>query len=116
MPNMISVLNTIRSNASKNYQDTVPVATQSNFLLVGNAILSYTPNMNEFADSLVNRVALTVVQAKNFKNPLSVLKKGGIPYGQDIQEIYTNPAIGGTYDGSSTQLLSVFKSDNKVAY
>jgi hypothetical protein len=116
MSDMIRVLNTIRANASKNYKDTVPVATQNNFLQVGSNILNYEPNANEFANALVNMVAFTVVQNKQFKNPLSPLKKGGIPLGQDIQEIYTNPAKGGTYDGSSTQLLTVFKADTKVAY
>ncbi|CUU51223.1 hypothetical protein [Clostridium beijerinckii] len=116
MSDMIKVLNTIRANASKNYKDTVPVATQNNFLQVGSNILNYEPNANEFANALINMVAFTVVKNKQFKNPLSPLKKGGIPLGQDIQEIYTNPAKGGTYDGNSTQLLTVFKADTKVAY
>lgn len=116
MSDMIQTLNTIRANASEEYRKTVPLATQTNFLTVGNSILSYEPNLNEFTDSLVNRVAFTIIQAKQFKNPLSVLKKGGIPYGQDIQEIYTNPALGGTYSANSEDLLKVFDSDVKVAY
>lgn len=116
MADMISLLNTIRANASAEYQNTVPVATQTNFTTVGNSILSYAPNQNEFCDALVNRIAFTIVNQKRFNNPLSVLKKGGIPLGQDIQEIYTNPAKGGTYSADSTNLLTVFKSDTKSAY
>jgi hypothetical protein len=116
MADLIKVLNTIRANASADYIATVPEATRTNLTTVGSTILAYEPNINEFIDAFVNRIAFTMVQNKIFKNPLSVLKKGGIPMGQDIQEIYTNPAKGGTYDASSTNLLKVFKSDVKVAY
>jgi hypothetical protein len=116
MSDMIKMLNTIRANASENYRNTVPVATQNNFMQVGNTILNYEPNANEFANALINRIAFTVVKLKTFKNPLSVLKKGSIPLGQDIQEIYDNPAKGGTYSGTSTDLLKIFKTDTKAAY
>lgn len=116
MSDIISILNTLRSTASQDYQNVVPLATRNNLTTVGSAILSYDTTTNEFIDSLVNRIAFTVVQNKVFKNPLSVLKKGGIPYGQDIQEIYTNPAKGGTYTADSTDLLKTFKADTKVAY
>jgi molybdopterin converting factor small subunit len=116
MADIIKVLNTIRANASADYIKLVPVATRENFTTVGASILEYTKQSNEFVDALVNRIALTVVNNRQFKNPLSVLKKGDIPLGQDVQEIYTNPAVSQEYDGSSTDLLKVFKPDVKTAY
>lgn len=116
MADIINVLNTIRANASAQYVKDVPLATRENFATVGSAILEYTKQSNEFVDALINRVALTVVNNKNFKNPLSVLKKGDIPLGQDVQEIYTNPSTSVEYDGTSTELLQQFKPDTKVAY
>jgi hypothetical protein len=116
MADLISVLNTIRSNASADYQATVPTATRTNLTTIGSSILSLETNTNEFLDAFVNRIAFTQVQNKIFKNPLSVLKKGGVPMGDKIQEIYTNPAKGGTYDASSTDMLKVFKPDVKAAY
>lgn len=116
MADVITMLNTIRKYASADYKATVDVATQNNFLQVGSQILNYENISNEFLSALINRIGFTMVHNKVFKNPLSVLKKGNVPMGSDIQEIYTNPAKGGTYDGTSNDLLSVFKSDVKVAY
>jgi hypothetical protein len=92
MADVIKILETIKANASQEYQDTVPTATRTNLASVGTQILDYAPNRNEFCNAIVNRIAFTRVQNKVFKNPLSVLTKGGVPMGQDIQEIYTNPA------------------------
>lgn len=116
MSDIIAVLNKIRSNATKEYIASVPLATRDNFATVGSTILEYTKQNNEFIDALVNRIALTVVNNRQFKNPLSVLNKGDVPLGQDIQEIYSNPALSQQYDGTSTQLLTQFKPDTKVAY
>jgi hypothetical protein len=115
MADMIKVLNTIRANASKEYQSTVPVATRENFATVGSTILTYSLNNNEFIDTLINRIALTIVNSRDFQNPLSVLQKGDMPLGEAIQEIYTNPATSQQYSGTSTDLLKVFKPDTKTA-
>lgn len=116
MADVIGILNTIRSNASADYALTVPTATTTNLTTIGTCILASPNNTNEFVDSLVNRIGMTVVKAKTFVNPLSVLKKGGVPLGDKVQEIYNNPATSVTYDASSTDLLSVVKPDTKVAY
>ena len=116
MANVISILNEIRKYATGDYIKAVPEATRENFATVGSQILTYSLDSNEFIDTLMNRIALTVVNNRQFKNPLSVLNKGDIPLGQDVQEIYTNPATAQTYDGTSTELLREFKPDVKVAY
>lgn len=116
MADIISMLNRIRSNAGAEYQATVPIATQANLATVGTMITTYDNNYNLFVSELINRIGFTMVKNKVFTNPLSILKKGSVPMGQDIQEIYTNPDLGGTYDIASTQLLSTFRPDTKVAY
>lgn len=116
MADVIKMLNTIRKYASENYQNSVPVATRDNFTTVGIQIMDYTKQSNEFVDILVNRIGMTVVNNRTFKNPLSVLGKGGIPFGQDVQEIYTNPASSTVYDGTSTELLAQFKPTTAQAF
>lgn len=116
MADIINILNTIRDNATGDYIRTVPKATRENFATVGSCILEYSKQSNEFVDALVNRIALTEVINRAFTNPLKVLNKGNIPAGQDVQEIYTNPAYSVEYDGTSTELLQQFKPDTKVAY
>lgn len=114
---VITILNTIRDNNSGMYADRVPVATQQNLKDVGNAILEYESVTNEFLNALVNRIALTIVSNRKYKNPLAVLKKGGKPFGTDIEEMYTNPVSAVVYDGSNTSdMLNVTKPDTKTIF
>lgn len=114
---IIAILNTIRSNNSNLYAERVPVATQSNLEAVGSAILDYEATTNEFLSALVNRIAFTIVSNRRFKNPLAILKKGGKPFGTDIEEIFTNPVSAKTFDGSGTSdMLNVTKPDVKTVY
>lgn len=116
MANMVNVLNTILANGSAQYQERVPVATKTNITEVGSAIMSYQATENEFLNALVNKIAMTIVRNKTFKNPLAVLKKGGIPLGKNIEEIYTNPAKGTTFDPTGAKLLEREIPDTKAIY
>ena len=110
------MLNTIRANADALYQDRVPEATKTNLHQVGQAITSDSNIMNSFIDALVNKIALSHVKNKLFKNPLARLKGVGRPYGNTIEEIYINPSIDAGYDTDGTKLLKTTKPDGKVCY
>lgn len=115
--NITAILNTIRANNSAMYQERIPEATQSNLEAVGNAILAYQVDTNEFLSALINRIAFTKVSNRRYKNPLAILKKGGKPFGTDVEEIFTNPVSGVTFDGSATSdMLNVTKPDIKTAF
>lgn len=116
MANMVNVMNTILDNASAMYQERVPEATKDNIEAVGSAIMAYQATENEFLSALVNKVAMTIVRAKTFRNPLSVLKQGSVPLGKNIEEIYTNPATGKVYDPSGAGLLEREMPDTKAIY
>lgn len=114
---VIQILNTIRANSSTQYAERVPQATRDNLEAVGNAILTYEPQQNEFLSAFVNRIAFTEVSNRRFKNPLAVLKSGVKPYGTDIEEIFTNPVSAVTFDGSTTSdMLKVTKPDVKTIF
>jgi hypothetical protein len=108
MVDNISILNTIWTNASTNYQDRIPQATRDNIAAVGNAILNYQAAKNEFLDALVNKIALQLVSSKMAKNKLAKFKQGSIGYGADIEEIFTNIASAQTFDVSKSE-SEVFK-------
>ena len=115
--NVQEIMNTIRANNSSMYQERVPVLTQQNLENVGNAILSYEAHTNEFLSALVNKIAFTLVSNRRYKNPLSILKKGGKPYGTDIEEIFTNPVSAVAFNGSAADdMLKVSKPDVKTIY
>lgn len=113
---MTTLLNTILSQGSAQYQERVPVATKDNLATVREAILSDQRTENEFLNALVNKIALQIVWNRTFKNPLSVLKKGSVPYGRNIEEIYTNPAKDLGFDPSGASLLQRELPDTKAIY
>lgn len=114
---IITILNTIRANNSSLYQERVPEATQQNLESVGASIINYEAVTNEFLSALVNRIAFTIVSNRRFQNPLAILKKGGKPFGTDIEEIFTNPVSAVTFDGSNTSdMLKVTKPDVKTVF
>lgn len=114
---IISIMNTIRANASADYQQRVPSATRTNLSQLGGTILEYQALTNEFVSALVNRIAFPIVQNRTFNNPLAVLKKGRKPYGTDIEEIYTNPATAMEFsDSDATDLLTIQKPDVKTVF
>lgn len=116
MADGVKIMNAIRANASATYQERVPQATRDNIAAVANPILEYQATTNEFLSALINRIGLTVVRSRDFRNPLSVLKQGDIPLGKDIEEIWTNPAKAEAFDPVSTGLLTRKLPDTKAIF
>lgn len=121
MHNGAKIFNVIRANSSDVYMNTIPSATNDNINELKNILFndSYEPQLNEFVNNLVNRIALTVIRNRSFSNPLAMFKKGSIALGTDIQEIYENPAEAEQYELSNTgmaKLLSITNPDTHVAY
>lgn len=121
MENGIKTFNYIRSVSDRTYKDIVPVATADNIQTLGNILLdaNYQPQLNQFINVLINRIALTIVRNKTYSNPLAILKKGSTPLGTDIQDIYENPAEAKPYeysDSAMAQLLKITDPDTHVAY
>ena len=117
----VNTFNYVRGVSSKSFQDTVPTATEENIMSISNILLNdaYQPMLNEFINNLINRIALTIVRNKSFNNPLSMFKKGSLPLGTDIQDIYTNPATAEEYELSNSamaKLLTINDPDTHVAY
>lgn len=117
----VKTFNFIRNNSTEAFVQTVPTATDDNIQTIANILFNdaYQPMLNEFVTNLINRIALTIVRNKSYSNPLSIFKKGSIPLGTDIQDIFTNPAIAEKYEFSNTamaKLLTITDPDTHVAY
>lgn len=83
----IDILNSIRNNASEEYQERIPEATQENFLAVGVAIQQYEPTRNEFSTALIHKIGKTIIEQCLFKNRLARFKAGtATPH--DVEEIF----------------------------
>ncbi len=102
----IAVLNNIRMNASQEYKDRIPKATQSNINAIGQAFQNYNLVFNEFLSNLFNRIGKTVLEQKMFKNRLARFKSGTITNQQDVEEIFIGMAKAeGSYDKNGTNPL-----------
>lgn len=85
------ILNTIRANASTEYQERVPEALGVGGN-VSNVFTQYPTMKNEFLNALTNKIARTLFYSKVFDNPLKSLHKGMLPYGYSLEQIFVNMA------------------------
>ena len=85
------ILNTIRANASSEYQERVPEALGVGGN-VSNVFSQYPSMKNEFLTALTNKIARTLFYSKVFDNPLKALHKGMLPYGYSLEQIFVNMA------------------------
>lgn len=122
MADGVKLLNTIRANSSAVYQDRIPEATAENIHDVGDAILGFEAQANEFVNALINRIGLVILNNRMASNPLAALKKGRLAVGETIEEVYIDVIKAQTYDPRAAQdtlfkrhlpnVLSVFHSVN----
>ena len=115
---LIKVLNTIRDNASTDYQTRIPEATQDNLESIRYAMIDDNNIMvaNEFMSTLLNKLVKSVVHTKIFTNPLKALKQGTKPLGDTIEEIYNNFLKGEAYDPTGKNLMKRTLPDTKTVY
>lgn len=116
--NLQEVLNTIRANASADYQARIPEATRTNMEDIRYAMIDDDNIMvaNEFMMTLLNKVVKSVVHTKLFANPLKALKKGTKPLGDTVEEIYNNFLKGEAFDATGADLLKRNLPDTKTVY
>lgn len=117
----VKIFNFIRQNSSDAFVKVVPSATKDNIGALKDILFNdaYQPMLNEFVGNLINRIGLTIIRNKSFDNPLAMFKKGSVPLGTDIQDIYENPAEPEQYEYSNTamaKLLTITDPDTHVAY
>ena len=89
----IDILNTIRANASLEYQSSIPEITKaSDIPAVGEVLYGYPALANQFINALINRIALVKVKSATFNNAYAELKKGYLEFGETVEEVFVNIA------------------------
>lgn len=89
----VDILNTIRANASYEYQSNVPeVTTEHDIPKVGEALYGYPALANQFLNALINRIALVKVKSAVFNNAYAELKKGYLEFGETVEEVFVGIA------------------------
>lgn len=108
----VDILNAIRKNASTNYKDYVPQATDDSDSIreIGAVMMDYPALQNEFLSALVNRIARVILTSKSYDNPWAMFKKGMLEFGESIEEVFVNIAKPFQYDPQVAE-SNVFKRE-----
>ena len=116
---VIAIMNTIRDNASAEYQARIPELTRNNLEAVRYAMIDDDNVVvaNEFTNALLNKVFKQAIISKRFVNPLKSLKKGKKPVGDTVEEVYINFVKGAEYDPNvGAKMLERTLPDVKTVY
>ena len=116
--NNSTILNRIWLNASSDYQQRISDVTKTGTARVFKELFSPANAMlmNQFMDILINRVALTKMQRRQFENPLREFFGEELRYGSYIQEIALKWVKAHSYKDDVEDLLNVHRPDGAVAY
>lgn len=113
-------INAVRNEAGYDYQRRVPEATQANVQDVVQQLFTYRPHMNEFIDTLVNRIGLVLFANTIWSNPLSQFKRGMLEWGDTIEEIMNGLLTATSYDPDRDELekeiFGAMKPETQVSY
>lgn len=100
----IDIINTIRANASAEYQSQVPkVTTYKDIPKVGEVLLGYPALANQFLSPLLNQISKVMIESAVFNNPYSALKKGKLEYGELVEEVFVGLTKARLFDVEKTE-------------
>lgn len=100
------------------YEGLIPEAMSSNIREWGDTLFNYPPVKNRFVEQLVNVISFAKVSKMYFTNPFGFSKRGTIPYGYTIEDIWVDIAQAHSY-GEDTDPWAMLKKEKPnivVAY
>lgn len=104
--NAPQILTAIRAQMvaeNPSFENRLPQVTQDNIREFGTAVLDYQPAQNAFVDTLVNLIGRVWITYRLFTNPMRVLKKGILEYGDTVELVYTNLAKAHQFDPAQAE-------------
>lgn len=113
----VQVLNAIRNSASIEYRNYIPAAYAANdsILKIGSIMRDYPFLYNEYID-LIGRFVRYEYSARMMQNHLAFGKRGMLPYGKTIGEIFVGLAEPFQFDPKTNNLWNVVLPDVEAAY
>lgn len=115
----LDILNTIRANASYEYQSMVPAVDKATDIpKVGEVLYGYPALANQFVNALVNRIALVRVKSATFNNAYAELKKGYLEFGETVEEVFVSIAKAREFSAEKAEARELKRSipDVKSAF
>lgn len=87
------ILNSMRAEMSSEYQSKIANATSSDDVVrIYERLNTYPTLKNEFLDFLTNKVIMSKFYSKVFTNPLKMLHRGELKYGNSIEQLFIKMA------------------------
>lgn len=84
------IANIIRANASPEFRDKIPELGKNDTIVkIGDSIVGNVGFRNEFLNALMNRIGQVRIKTATFENQFAVLKKGDLPYGSSVLDVYS---------------------------
>lgn len=102
------IVNAIRNSQGDTFKSYVPLANADNVAEVGAGILQSQTVQNEFITALVDRIGLVIIRNVQLRNPLKRFKKGQMPLGRTIEEVFVDITKANKYDAEDAE-ETVFK-------
>lgn len=93
-----TLLNALREEMSPAYQSRIPNVTKASINKSIETLLEVPALRNEFIDTLVNKIGLTIFKSKIWKNPLQGFKIDPLTWGAVIEEVQVGLLEAKTYD------------------
>ena len=103
-----ALANSIRASLGGSFESNVPLASATNVAEFGAGVLSNQSTQNDFIATLVQRIGKVVVRRVTLKNDLKKFKKGDMPLGSKIEEVFTDITKGQRYNVEDSE-QTVFK-------
>lgn len=97
-PQLLTAIRAQMVAENPGFENRLPQVTQYNIREFGTAVLDYQPTQNAFVDTLVNLIGRVWITYRLFTNPMRVLKKGILEYGDTVELVYTNLAKAHQFD------------------
>lgn len=113
-----TILDQIWLAGTDDYQQRVPRASQRGVTGVAETLFAPMNRQyyNQFVNTLVQRIGLTVVRELAWDNPLAQFKRENLLFGQTIQEVANKLIRAHGYDIEDGNLFEVNRPESEVAY
>ena len=115
----VDLLNALRGVKNSTFANRLPVVTQDNIHSVLTVMDAYPVMFNEMTGEIVQKIGLQIASDfDDFVNPLAIFKKGDLPFGKTIEEIWVDlyPAQEFDQELSETEVLKRVQATIKTKY
>lgn len=113
-----ALYNAIRSGMSETSKNLLPIGTADNIGDIANIFMRNPNTVNEFTQTMSNKVTDTYIHSPSFKSPLSELKKNTAQLGDTLEEVYIGLVAEHVYNPvkAESEVFQTEKPNIKASY